>query len=707
MKTVLLTLMVCCLIGLTQAGLVISNGDFEDRSAGALDVVGWYDLDTRPEGGTNDWWNTTSNTQGPEPFPTNSAFLGDHWPAAANTGNRWMYQQIGTKEANTAYTLSFQYAQPTDGSTNRSVAIKIDIYQGSFEAAAQDVDIEGKGLTLIDSITTPRLSNMAINDFSAELNLAAANTTDPLWIRIANLPGTGSATGGWVCIDNVEITSETLRFIYESPLNGATQVPVEAASPENDLIWTVVDSDIVEIDLYFGIENEPNLTLDPGGQGYRRIQGMAVSPGQYTFDLEDLGTDLEFLTNYYWKVIGYEPNSMGGLDPVHGPVWTFSTINDMPTVSPVTPAFRSVSAGQNAVLTVSGENVVEYKWYKVGNPDPLTDGADFGGTTTNTLTVFDVQLADEGWFYCVGSNDVGSDSSIDEVTGAGAARVMIQRLTSYWPLEAAYAAVVDGEDVQLDIVGGYDMALKSAVVPGSDLGLDYPVLVTNVVNEVVGEESLWFNNSNQADPNNAWGQFAQVKPGVAEFEDITIACWVRWNGGGAWQRILDFGNGVTDYMFLTPNAGGSNLRFVIGGQGNEQNVQTAALTVGEWTYVTVTLHGDIGRIYVNGELADTNQNFIFNPLRVNMAVNYIAASQYANDPYFNGLIDDLKIYNYARTTEQIAQDYLSVHGEFVCNKEVEPLMYDFNGDCRVDIADFAIFAGEWIKSNRIYPAQSQ
>ena len=293
-------------------------------------------------------------------------------------------------------------------------------------------------------------------------------------------------------------------------------------------------------------------------------------------------------------------------------------------------------------------------------------------------------------------NDIGNATS-------ESGRVMIHRLTSYWPLDTDNAAVVDGNDVQLDTKDGYDMVLSSAVVPGSDTGLDYPVLDANVVDAVVGDESLWFNNSDEDDPNNAWGQYALIESGVAEYEDITIACWVYWGGGDdAWQRIIDFGNGTGEYMFLSPNAAGTNLRFVIS-VGGEQNVQTGLMPVGEWTYVTVTLSGDTARMYVNGELEATNAAFTLNPIQVDMAVNYIADSQYVADPYFNGLIDDLKIYNYARTTEQVAQDYLDVRGEYVCNNEVEALVYDFNDDCLTNLEDFAVFAMEWLDTNRIYP----
>ena len=46
--------------------------------------------------------------------------------------------------------------------------------------------------------------------------------------------------------------------------------------------------------------------------------------------------------------------------------------------------------------------------------------------------------------------------------------------------------------------------------------------------------------------------YVQLPSGVANSTDITISAWVNWNGGADWQRIFDFGNNTTSYMFLTP-----------------------------------------------------------------------------------------------------------------------------------------------------------
>ena len=46
----------------------------------------------------------------------------------------------------------------------------------------------------------------------------------------------------------------------------------------------------------------------------------------------------------------------------------------------------------------------------------------------------------------------------------------------------------------------------------------------------------------------------RIVPAVAGVA-FSFAAWIRWNGGANWQRIFDFGNSTTHYMFLTPNVG--------------------------------------------------------------------------------------------------------------------------------------------------------
>ena len=224
-KLVCLICLVSLLMISTQvrADLVITNGTFDGGTAGGTDVPEWYDLDNPDRGSA--WWQTASICDGPNPFPDDSCMLGDAFPSG--DADSWIYQAIGTKVDGENYSISIDYAQPTDGSTDRSPWIQVDIYQGSFDGAADDVDIVDQGLTLIDSVSSDSFPDMDIHNFTSVLDLSSANTTDMLWIRIANLPGLGSDAGSWVVIDNVQITSESApcgTAYNPNPEDGETDV---------------------------------------------------------------------------------------------------------------------------------------------------------------------------------------------------------------------------------------------------------------------------------------------------------------------------------------------------------------------------------------------------------------------------------------------------------------------------------------------------
>jgi len=142
---------------------------------------------------------------------------------------------------------------------------------------------------------------------------------------------------------------------------------------------------------------------------------------------------------------------------------------------------------------------------------------------------------------------------------------------------------------------------------------------------------------------------------LASVTNFTIALWVNWDGGAAWQRIFDFGNDTTQYLFLTPSSGNGTLRFAIttNGGGAEQMLQTLPSPVGQWQHVAITRNGNVARLYTNGVVAVSATNIVtIAPASFNSALNYLGKSQYA-DPLFNGRLDELFIYNYALSDTEI------------------------------------------------------
>lgn len=412
-----------------------------------------------------------------------------------------------------------------------------------------------------------------------------------------------------------------------------------------------------------------------------------------------------FDSTYYWAVVegmtGYTQtftasSSLNAVDPNNliGPVWSFTTDPQEARISSVSPVYTAVDATLNPVveLSVTANAAQTYQWYRIAEPldEQLSDGAEYQGTDTAVLSILNVQQADEGYYYCVASNSVpSSDSNRD--TGPG--RVMTQRLTSYYPFETT--GVVDGNTITPDTVGGFDAVLlqeaASAGMPTLDGTDGLPGLGTYLHLD---------NGDHAADPN---GQFAQLPAGVVDYEDLTISFWVHPKGDTIWGRVFDFGYDQTHSLFLTPDTGAGQMRFAIRQTGDGQQLNTRWFDTGVWYHVAVTIGGNTGRLYVNGELVAANNGMTLNPIDIGATVNYIGKSFWP-DPELNGLIDELKIYNYAVSGYDIAQEYLAVQGGWVCDNEGSvDLTFDLNDDCQVDLGDFALMAADWLNSNRIYP----
>lgn len=154
------------------------------------------------------------------------------------------------------------------------------------------------------------------------------------------------------------------------------------------------------------------------------------------------------------------------------------------------------------------------------------------------------------------------------------------------------------------------------------------------------------------------GGYASLPDELMEgISDFTIATWVYWNGTSSAQRIFDFGGGTDRYMYLTPRVGTGVVRFSmsLNGRFGERIINsTAALPIGQWVHVAVTLSGRMGTLYVNGNVVGTNPALFLAPFHLwETTQNWIGRSQYSTNPYFNGRIDDFRIYRGALAATDI------------------------------------------------------
>ena len=151
-------------------------------------------------------------------------------------------------------------------------------------------------------------------------------------------------------------------------------------------------------------------------------------------------------------------------------------------------------------------------------------------------------------------------------------------------------------------------------------------------------------------------QFAQLPYSVANSDELTITLWVNWRSSSTqWQRIFDFGNDTEHYMFLTPNNSYTKaMRFAIKNGGDEQTLDCQyKLTANTWKHVAVVIGKERTAIYVDGEEAASTTGITIRPSDIRPVLNYLGRSQFASDPNLSAYLDDVRIYNYALSTDQV------------------------------------------------------
>jgi fibronectin type 3 domain-containing protein len=156
-------------------------------------------------------------------------------------------------------------------------------------------------------------------------------------------------------------------------------------------------------------------------------------------------------------------------------------------------------------------------------------------------------------------------------------------------------------------------------------------------------------------------QYLNIPAGVFDnVTDYTISAWVRVTSFSNWARIFDFGTGTANYMFLAAQYDGTGrMRFATRSSTvttEQQITASTALPLNTWAHVAVTLSGTTGRLYLNGTLVGSNTAMSLNPSGLgSLTLGYLGKSMFSGDPYFNGAVDEFRVWGSALSAVQIAE----------------------------------------------------
>jgi hypothetical protein len=422
---------------------------------------------------------------------------------------------------------------------------------------------------------------------------------------------------------------------------------------------------------------DPNLTL-----------AAAIDVSNYNDPAADgsfaPATDFYYDSTYYWMIEEGIDDGQGGVYPpgepnnIVGPVWSFQTAASVPaiTLQPVSIRAYPETTAEFRIEYLSVSAVTGVTWYKNGLP--LSADGDisvFWDQHSSTLSIANVDGDDEASYYAVVTNGEESDPT------AAVQLVLNKKLAWYQFEQNADDSAGTNHGT---VFGGMDYAAGQITDGGQAYAAD-----PNGTNYIL--------LSTDAYPKAGFGN------GLDAF---TYSCWVKLAPGEGGIVLGVFNDGQNTGLRFSINSVENDISVYMRQQGAAAiNPRASALaTDSQWHFVAATYDGSDMKIYIDGVRQTTATNSLnsFAAWQYAMTVTAVNSRGSINDR-FSGQIDDLKIYNYAFTGEDIAQEYLGVEGGWICDADQPELAYDFDKNCQIDLGDLAIFAATWLDSNRVYP----
>ena len=148
----------------------------------------------------------------------------------------------------------------------------------------------------------------------------------------------------------------------------------------------------------------------------------------------------------------------------------------------------------------------------------------------------------------------------------------------------------------------------------------------------------------------------------------SITCWIKPSSLSGDQPIIFTGTYSSNQMFTLAFLSANPTKISVWGHSND-NTGTDVLTTDNWWYVGVTYDSGTNTLksYIGGgannidpaldinNTSTTNYNTTYGDVRIGRAST--------QDKYFDGIVDEVKIYNRALSADEILKDFKHQKGK--------------------------------------------
>jgi hypothetical protein len=339
-------------------------------------------------------------------------------------------------------------------------------------------------------------------------------------------------------------------------------------------------------------------------------------------------TDSPAAGTYYYVVTAQDAAGNSSA-PSNQASATVSSADTTPPTAPTNLAATGAVGSVSLTWTASTDNVgvTGYHAYR-STVSGFTPSAS-NQIGTSTTTSYTDTIAAGTYYYLVTAQDAAGNSSTPSNQATGTS------LAAGNGLVASYA---------------FDEGSGATTKDGS--GNNNTGTITNATWTTAGKfgDALSFNGTNSWVTVNDSASLHLAK-------GMTLEAWVKPSGLGSWRSVLlkERPSGLSYSLYATdPDHSPSAPSTFINTGGSDQSAWgTAALSTTAWTFISATYDGSNLRMYVGGALVRTTA-VTGNILETSNALRIGGDSVWGE--YFNGLIDNVRIYNRALSQSEIQND---------------------------------------------------
>jgi hypothetical protein len=164
--------------------------------------------------------------------------------------------------------------------------------------------------------------------------------------------------------------------------------------------------------------------------------------------------------------------------------------------------------------------------------------------------------------------------------------------------------------------------------------------------------------------NGTQSQYVNIDKTITGMGGISFGCWFRSNSNKDMTKIIDFGNGQNNniFLYIKNNKLGATVLLTNKNTNKQSDNLSSPINDNKWHHIVWTIQpistGANYKIYLNNNMISTIQGAY--PINMERTNCFLGKSNWSNNPYFSGAISNFVMYQKVLSEKEINNLYMSM-----------------------------------------------